>query len=137
MKKEAWLSLGISMPLLVLGGCSEWQGAEMLEVDGYQLRIKTDPDPLQVGETARITVLLESAAGDDKTECGVQFRQYMPGMEMSGDDVFHPLKFMGRGRYEGRSGEFSMGGDWELEFDFTCGNDKRQVVLKRHLEWPE
>ncbi len=120
-----------------IAGCSQWQGGELREVDGYQVRVKTDPDPLEVGETAQVVMLIRDASGKDLDGCQVSFRQYMPGMEMAGDEVFHALLQAGQGRYKGRSGEFGMGGDWALEFHFTCGADKRQFTLERHLEWPE
>lgn len=137
MRSEGYgLALG-ALLLLTLAACSEWRGGELLQVDGYQLRLKTDPDPLQVGGAAALTLLLRDAGGQAAGGCEAKFRQYMPAMEMSRDPLFVLLTETAAGRYEGRSAEFTMGGDWELAFQFTCGGEAHHFVLQRHLEWQE
>ncbi len=138
MRREGYgLVLGALFLLLALAACSEWRGGELLQVDGYQLRIKTDPDPLLVGSAASLTLLLRDAGGQPASGCEAKFRQSMPGMEMSRDALFVLLSETAAGRYEGRSAEFTMGGDWELEFRFTCQGTPHQLTLQRHLEWRE
>ncbi len=127
----------VVLALLSLAACSDWQGGEQLQVEGYQARVKTDPDPLRVGEAAAVVLLLRDAAGEEASGCKVRFRQYMPGMEMSGDKQYLLLEEAAPGRYLGRSGEFRMGGDWALEFRFDCGRGERSFLLKRHLAWRE
>lgn len=125
------------LALLSLAACSDWRGGEEVRVEGYQARVLTDPDPLRVGEAADVVLLLSEMTGRDAAGCLARFRQYMPGMEMSRDKVFVPLEAVSPGRYRARSGEFTMGGDWVLEFRFDCGSGERIFRLRRHLEWRE
>ncbi|MFQ5488257.1 MAG: FixH family protein [Gammaproteobacteria bacterium] len=138
MRREAPRAVcGTLLLLLTLTACSEWRGGEVVQVDGYQLRIKTTPDPLQVGSAASLTLLLRDAGGQPASGCKVKFRQYMPGMEMSRDSLFVLLTETAAGHYEGQTAKFAMGGDWELAFQFVCQGRPHQFMLKRHLEWVE
>ncbi len=138
MRREVFRAVcGALLLLLTLAACSEWRGGELVQVDGYQVRIKTDPDPLQVGGAAALTLLLRDAGGQPASGCKVKFRQYMPGMEMSRDSLFVLLTESAAGRYEGQTAKFAMGGDWELAFQFVCQEKPHQFTLKRHLEWVE
>ena len=121
--------------LLILVGCSK--SGQQRQVDDMMLEVITAPAPLQVGESATITAIL-SRAGEPVNDCSVRFRQHMPGMEMSSDNTFFAMKPQGpEGAYTAQSHEFSMGGDWELEFAVECGQQTHKVVFPYHLEWPE
>jgi hypothetical protein len=130
----------IATPLCItlwLAGCSGWDRAPTQSVDGYQVAMKTTPDPLQVGQKAQVQVRL-TQGGKVPVECGVTLRQHMPGMEMSSDQEQVPLQPQDGGVYSGETPvEFSMGGDWQLEVKFTCGGTARIAVFDYHLEWPE
>jgi len=123
---------------LLLVGCSDFQPAKTASTGGYQLQLKTDPAPLMVGQNAAVTFSIRDGINQPVTDCKIHFRQYMPGHEMSLDKVQVPLIDEAKvGDYYGRSGEFSMGGDWVLEFDFVCGADHYTQPFDFHLEWPE
>ncbi|HHH35618.1 MAG TPA: hypothetical protein ENK48_02155 [Gammaproteobacteria bacterium] len=129
--------VAVALVLLTLAACSDWRGGEEVRVEDYQARVLTDPDPLRVGEAAELVLLLRDMAGKDQAGCEARFRQYMPGMEMSRDKVFVSLREASPGHYRARSGEFTMGGDWVLEFRFDCGRGERVFRLSRHLAWRE
>ena len=121
--------------LMMLAGCS--RSGQQQQVDNMTLEVITAPAPLQVGKNAMITAIL-SRAGEPVNDCNVRFRQHMPGMEMTSDKTFFPMKPQGpEGAYAAQSSEFSMGGDWELEFAIECGQQTHKVVFPYHLEWPE
>ncbi len=128
---------GALLPLLLLAACSQERDGEVARVDGYELRIITDPDPLLVGEDASLSLILRRADGQPASACKVGFRQSMPGMEMPGDALFSPMAEQGKGRYQGRSAPFTMGGDWALTFRFACGDATHEFTMRRHLAWRE
>lgn len=78
----------------------------------FRVGISTDPSPAELGEN---TFSFRVERGD-KALAGAQvtFRMHMPGMPMSTDDVWTTAHPQGDGRYAAR-GEFSMGGDWQVE----------------------
>jgi len=121
----------------VITGCSDWDGGKTFEFPDFDFTIKTDPKPLQVGEDAEISVLLMDEAHAVMPGCSVRFHQFMPGMEMDSDGKYMDMKEVQKGTYQGRSGEFSMGGDWVLEFDIKCQDEAHTVPIPYHLEWPE
>ncbi|HHM06300.1 MAG TPA: hypothetical protein ENJ19_11265 [Gammaproteobacteria bacterium] len=122
--------------ILVLGACAPAKTPVTATVGDYTLAVTSEPQPLQVGESADIFVAL-SKAGAPADDCQLRFRQYMPDHEMSEDRVWNTLTATGKGRYRGRGGEYHMGGDWELEFELNCGGEPHKVALPFHLEWPE
>ncbi len=125
------------LPALILVGCSQPSG-QQLQAGAYTVWISNEPEPLEVGERAQFSVLVEDDEGEVVDGCKARFRQTMPGMEMSTDDVYVVLAPQGKGRYQGMSHEFHMGGDWLLEFELTCGDGEPHTLqLERHLEWPE
>ena len=117
---------------LLLTACGAGQPGQTVRAGGVALTVKTDPAPLQVGRTAEISAVLEGAEG-----CLVSFRQYMPGMEMSSDQLFHTMTRQSPGEYHAISGQFSMGGDWQLEFQLHCDDEKHSLTFPYTLEWPE
>jgi len=123
---------------LLLTACADFQPAKTGSIGGYQLQVKTDPAPLMVGQDASVEFSIRDSINQPADSCTVRFRQYMPGHEMSLDKVFVPMVDQAKiGLYEADSGDFSMGGDWVLEFDFICGADHHTIPFDYKLEWPE
>lgn len=120
--------------MLVLA-CSD--KGQQREVGGMMLTVMTDPAVPEVGRDAVVTATLQRG-GAPVRDCGLRVRQYMPGMEMSGDNIWHALESGdSSGKYRATIGEFSMGGEWQLEFAITCGDAAHQAAIPYHLEWPE
>lgn len=107
------------------------------EADGYTLLLKTDPAPVEVGRTAVVSVRIEDGQGSAVRACNASFRQHMPGMEMSTDDVIVQLREERSGVYSGESPEYSMGGDWRIEVTFECGPRRGAGHFDFHVDWPE
>ncbi len=123
---------------LLLSACSDLQPAKTATVGGYALQVKTDPAPLMVGKSAGITLSIHDGINQPANNCKVRFRQYMPGHEMELDDTYVLMVDQAKvGKYAAHSGEFRMGGDWVIEFDFACGKDRHTQPFDYHLEWPE
>ncbi|MCF6322792.1 MAG: FixH family protein [Gammaproteobacteria bacterium] len=123
---------------LLLTACADFQPAKTGSVGGYQLQLKSDPAPLKVGSKASIEFSIRDGINQPVDSCTVRFRQYMPGHEMSLDNVLVLMIDEAKvGIYTADSGEFSMGGDWVLEFDFICGADHHTIPFDYTLEWPE
>ncbi len=122
----------------LLAACSDFQPAKTGSVGGYELQVKTDPAPLMVGQNAAVTLSIRDGINQPVSNCEVRFRQYMPGHEMALDNTFVLMVDQAKvGLYDGKSGEFSMGGEWVLEFDFICGADHYTKAFDYKLEWPE
>ena len=123
----------------VIAGCSDGDSGKTFEFPDFDINIQTEPETLQVGKDAaiRVSIIDSSDEHNAKSGCGVRFRQYMPGMRMDSDDIYMDMKESKKGIYQGRSGEFSMGGDWVIEFDIKCENETHTVPIPYHLEWPE
>jgi hypothetical protein len=137
MKSRSGIRYAGLCGLLWLAGCSGWDSAPTQAVDGYEIAMKTKPDPLQVGQKGQIQVKL-TQGGKVPVECGVALRQHMPGMEMASDTEETILQPQDPGLYGGETPvDFSMGGDWQLEVKFTCGGAAHIAVFDYHLEWPE
>ncbi len=122
----------------LLTACSDFQPAKTGSVGGYELQVKTDPAPLMVGQNAAVSLSIRDGINQPVSNCEVRFRQYMPGHEMALDKTFVLMVDQAKvGIYDGKSGEFSMGGEWVLEFDFLCGADHYTKAFDYKLEWPE
>jgi YtkA-like len=123
----------------MITGCSDGDSGKTFEFPDFDINIQTDPETLQVGKDAdiRVSIIDTSEEHAAKSGCGVKFRQYMPGMQMDNDDIYIDMKEAENGVYQGRSGEFSMGGDWVIEFDIKCQDETHTVPIPYHLEWPE
>lgn len=121
---------------LVLTACADKRQTWTKSKNGYVLAIRTNPEPMQVGETAEISAVLHRQ--QRPVDCSIRFRQYMPGMAMAGDDEYHRMRQeLSSGIYVGESGEFSMGGDWLIEFDIACDEDTLTISFPFHVPWPE
>lgn len=122
---------------LTLTACSDFQPAKTAEIGGFQLQVQNDP-ALAVGKSSNVTLSIRDGINQAVADCNVRFRQFMPGHQMSLDDTYVVMEDEAKvGNYLGHSGEFSMGGDWVLEFSFVCGPDSHQQTFDYHLEWPE
>lgn len=130
-----YLYAGVAATLALLAGCAKDTG-QNITLGHYGMTLSTDPHPLQVGEDAEITARVQKP--DDALDaCRVAFRQYMPEHEMSGDTAWHAMGSLGKGLFRGRGDEFTMGGDWELEFKLDCKGDVQRATVPYTLEWPE
>lgn len=116
--------------------CSAGSKGQTRQVDDYFVTVNSDPEVLEVGSDAEITIHIER---DDESVAGCKprFRQYMPEHQMSSDQTWHTLEPLEAGLYRGRGTEFTMGGDWELEFQFNCGDGMKALTFPYTLPWPE
>ena len=102
----------------------------------YEMNIKTDPSPLQVGQDAELTVRFKKT-DEALNACHLAFRQFMPEHQMDSDHAWHEMEHLGKGLFRGRGVEFTMGGDWQLEFKLDCGGTVQLASATYNLEWPE
>lgn len=122
-------------PVLILfAACAADNHSQTHQVDDYFITVTTDPQTLQVGSDAEVTAHIGK---DDEgvDACKISFRQYMPAHQMTSDRTWHNMEALGNGLYRGRGTDFSMGGDWELEFQFNCGDGMKTVVFPYQLTW--
>lgn len=122
---------------VLFGGCSKWDSGKTFEFPDFDLTVKTDPETLQVGKNAEFSILISDQEQVVIPGCVTRFRQFMPGMEMSSDNDYFDMREVKKGVYKGKSSEFSMGGDWVIEFDIKCQNSNQLAQVPYHLEWPE
>jgi len=120
--------------LLILAACAADNNNQTRQIGDYFLTVSTDPPKLEVGRAAAVTVHISK---DDEgiERCRVSFRQYMPDHQMSTDHAGHIMNELGKGFYRADGSEFSMGGDWEMEFQFNCGNGMKTIVFPYKLVW--
>jgi len=123
--------------VLFLSGCSG--GEEKNAVLGpYQMVMLSDPSPPKVGFDASFNVKLKDEGRTPPKACQLRFRHYMPGMAMSHDEDYGLMTAGKRlGEFVGRSRQFSMGGDWVVEFVLDCQGDRYSHAFNYSLEWPE
>ena len=120
-----------------MGACSAGKNTQSHQIDGLMVSVETNPSPLQVGRNAEITASLTEEGGAELSGCQLRFRQYMPGMEMSADNTFFTMVEEGSGRYHAQGGEYTMGGDWKIEFVVNCSGSEHTAAFPYHLKWPE
>ncbi len=125
----------ISSLVLIVAACAPGKTEKTQQVGPLSVSVITDPQPLEVGYDGEFTMRVEKG-NQSLEDCKITFRQYMPEHEMSSDNTYYDLKSVG-GKYRGRGGEFTMGGDWEVEFELACGAEKHTLGFAYHLEWPE
>ena len=125
--------LTVAMLALIVA-CSTNDKSQTRQVDDYFLTVSSDPETLEVGHDAEITVHIEK---DDESMAGCRprFRQYMPTHQTASDHTWHTLEALEPGLYRGRGTEFGVGGDWELEFQFNCGDGMKSIVFPYKLQW--
>ena len=124
----------VSAALLLLVSCSTDDHSQIRQVGDYFISVTTDPPTLQVGSDAEITAHI-GRDDEDLERCRVSFRQYMPDHQMTTDHTLHVMEHLGHGSYRGRGSEFSMGGDWEVELQFNCGDGLKTIVFPFNLVW--
>ncbi len=121
-----------------MAGCSGGSSDGTTQQAGdFFMSVNTTPNPPEVGSNAEVVATIKT--GDQPSaNCKVSFQQHMPGMEMSGDEtVYNMVQEGGSGVYKARGGEFSMGGDWVLEFTLACDGTTQRVKFPYSLKWPE
>lgn len=117
-------------------GCGTDEPNQAVYVGRHWVSMETVPDPLALGENADIIVTLTDDDQHPATGCDLRLRQHMPGMKMALDSINFPLHDAdGKGIYRGKSGEFSMGGDWIVELEFTCRSETYTQAFAYHLAW--
>ena len=122
----------IASALAFFSGCSSDDYGQTHQVDGYFLRVSTDPEKLVLGRDAEFTV---NIAKDDEgmADCHPRFRQYMPTRQMNTDNTWYPMEALEKGLYRSRGGNFTASGNWEVEFQFNCGDGSKKVVFHYRL----
>ena len=126
----------VAMPtvLLLLAACAADNNNQTRHLGDYAVTVSTDPPKLEVGKAAAVTAYI--GKDDEGIErCRVSFRQYMPDHQMTTDDTRHIMNDLGKGLYRADGSEFSMGGDWEMEFQFNCGDGMKTIVFPYKLVW--
>jgi hypothetical protein len=120
--------------LLLLAACAADNNKQSRQLGDYFITVSTDPPKLEVGSAAAVTAHI---ARDDQDieRCRVSFRQYMPDHQMTTDHARHIMNDLGKGFYRAAGSEFSMGGDWEIEFQFNCGDGMKTIVFPYKLVW--
>jgi hypothetical protein len=131
MRARALLFMSV---MVGCAACSSDDTGQMRQVDGYFLTLSSDPAKLEVGEDAEFTVNIERD-DDPMAACHPRFRQYMPNDPMAGDHSWYGMEPLKKGLYRARSAEFSMGGDWEVELQFNCGDGPKSVTFSYQLVW--
>lgn len=130
--RNAGLLIGCT---LLLAACAK-DNAQSVTLGKYKMTVATDPTPPQVGDDAEFTLKANNPE-EALNACQLAFRQYMPEHEMSSDNAWHEMKYLGEGSFRGRGTEFSMGGEWRLEFKLNCGGHEQLAAVPYTLEWPE
>jgi hypothetical protein len=120
--------------LVMVAACSAASNSQTRQVGDYFITVITAPSKLEVGKEAQLTA---HVVRDDEgvARCRVSFRQYMPARRMTADHAMHTMTELGEGSYRGRSAEFGVGGDWEVEFQLNCGDGVKTIVFPYNLQW--
>lgn len=132
------LSMAITLVAGLLGGCSDRQSdGNVQQVGEFFMSVNTLPNPPEVGSDAEVTATVK-VDGQPSSNCKVGFRQFMPDMSMSSDQTVYTMVQQGAsGIYQARGGEFSMGGEWVLEFTLECDGKTQMVKFPYSIKWPE
>lgn len=120
--------------LLIVAACSAATTSQTRQLGDYFITVSTTPSKLEVGKDAELTAHIVK---DDEgiARCRISFRQYIPARRMTTDHAMHVMTEIGQGAYRGRSAEFGVGGDWEVEFQFNCGDGVKTIVFPYNLQW--
>ncbi len=130
-----WRSVAPLGFIAALAACSG-EIAQTFPLGHYEITVATDPSPPEVGEDAEVTTRFKNS-DQALSACQMHFRQFMPEHEMSADETWHDMEHVGKDMFRARGSEFTMGGDWELEFKLTCGSGTHLISVPYLLEWPE
>ena len=127
-------SVPVWAALAMMAACSTGDEVQTRKMGDYSISLSTNPSKLEVGGDAEVTARI--VRDDEALErCRVSFRQYMPDHQMTTDHTLHVMNDIGDGSYLARGSEFSMGGDWELEVQFNCGDGMKRIVFPYNLVW--
>ena len=131
-------ALTLAMVAGLLAGCSGGQSdGKTQQAGAFFMSVNTTPNPPEVGSNAEVVATIKNG-NQPSSQCKVGFRQFMPGMEMSGDATVYAMAQQGTsGVYQARGGEFSMGGEWILEFTLECDGKTQAVKFPYNIKWPE
>ncbi|MDH5526572.1 MAG: FixH family protein [Nitrospirota bacterium] len=100
----------------------------------YTVTVRAEPNPAALGDT-HLTVTVTDANGKAVPDAMVTARMFMAGMPMNTDDDLLPGTPQGKGRYVA-AGEFSMGGNWQVEVSVTPDNGKSVTATFPYtIEW--
>jgi hypothetical protein len=121
-----------------MAGCSGGSPDGTTQQAGdFFMSVQTTPNPPEVGSNAEVVATVKMG-NQPNSDCKVGFRQFMPSMEMSNDNTVYSMVQQGTsGVYQARGGEFSMGGEWVLEFTLECNGKTQTVKFPYNLKWPE
>lgn len=122
----------------VIAGCSDGpSGGATQQAGDIFMSVNTTPNPPEVGSAAEVVATIK-VGNQPSSNCTVDFRQFMPGMEMSSDKTVYSMVQQGNsGVYQARGGEFSMGGEWVVEFTLACDGKTQTVKFPYSIKWPE
>lgn len=139
--KYSYAAFGLSLALAgvagLLAGCSGGSSDKTQQAGDFFMSVNTTPNPPEVGSNAEVVTTIKSG-NQPNSNCKVSFRQLMPDMKMSNDKTVYTMVQQGTsGVYQARGGEFSMGGDWVLEFTLECEGKIQTVKFPYHIKWPE
>ena len=128
----------LAMAAGLLVGCSGGQSDGATQQAGdFFMSVNTTPNPPEVGSVAEVVATIK-VGNQPSSNCKVEFRQFMPSMEMSTDKTVYNMVQQGNsGVYQARGGEFSMGGEWVVEFTLACDGKTQTVKFPYSLKWPE
>lgn len=125
-------ALGVLLSLLSLGACTPAPDQVRTEA-GVRVGVRTEPRPPELGENRFFLTVRQDERGVEQAQ--VALRMYMPGMPMSTDDTWIETTDEGGGAYTGQ-GEFSMGGNWQVEVAVRiAGRDPVTVVFPYTIKW--
>jgi len=127
-------TLFVVVAMVLVAACSNLGNGQTSQVDDYYLTLVNDPGKLQVGKDAEFTLTIEKD-DESRSGCRPQLRQHLPNHQLSTDHVWHPMESLDSGQYRARSSEFSMGGDWEVEVQFNCGDGVKNATFSYQLVW--
>ena len=120
--------------LLLFAACAPDNNNQTRQIGDYYVSVSTDPAKLEIGSAAAVTAHI--GKDDEGIErCRVSFRQYMPKHQLTTDHTRHIMNDLGKGFYRADGSQFSMGGDWEMEFQFNCGDGIKTIVFPYQLLW--
>ena len=124
--------------ILLLPACSSDHGERTVRLNGYMMTLTADPFPLSVGRGAALSAFINDGGGRPVESCGIRFRQFMPDMQMSTDNTYIAMTAsIQPGYYQAQTANFSMGGDWQLDFIISCGPRSYTATFRYSLAWPE
>ncbi|MBI5137103.1 MAG: FixH family protein [Nitrospirae bacterium] len=124
-------ALALAATVLVFSACS---GPDQTRVaGGLSVGVRTDPHPAELGDnTFQLWVTRDGRKLDG---AAVRMRLFMSGMPMNSDAAWTDAHGEGGGKYRA-AGDFSMGGDWQVEVAVTPeGGETVTVTFPFQVAW--